>query len=139
MATTLFDIARQTKYPPAAFEFVERGLGYTVQKIHGEMAEQDMLEDQNQLNELGINSRHISGQQLCYGLRDFAIEQYGLLARGVLRRWHINRSEDFGQIVFTLVENELLRKTDDDSIEDFRDVFDFNDAFDQPVALGDTV
>ena len=51
------------------------------------------------------------------------------LARTVLARWNIRRTYDFGRIVFAMVDNGLMQKTEEDSIEDFRDVFDFKHAF----------
>ena len=104
-------------YPIQAYEFVQHGLGYTVDKIHGEKKDPDV-------------SRHVGGRDLCDGLREFALLQWGLLARTVLSRWHIKRTLDFGRIVFALVDNGWMQKTDDDTIEDFRDVFDFASAFD---------
>lgn len=110
-------------FPPQAYQFVREGLAHTVTLIHGTGARSD------------DESRHVSGQQLCQGLRDFATKQYGLLARTVLARWHIHTTEDFGRIVFAMIDAELMRKTDDDTIEDFRGVYDFDEAFgDLPVA-----
>jgi uncharacterized repeat protein (TIGR04138 family) len=73
--------------------------------------------------------RHITGQQLCLGLRDYALLQYGRLARTVLSSWGVRRTEDFGRIVFAMVEAGWMRKQDDDTIEDFENVFDFDEAF----------
>jgi uncharacterized repeat protein (TIGR04138 family) len=103
-------------YPLEAYEFVQQGLSYTVQKIHGP------------LSEAGTD-HHVSGQELCFGLRDFALEKWGMLAGLVLRRWSITSTLDFGRIVFTLVDYGMLRKTDEDSLEDFRGVFDFRLVF----------
>lgn len=74
-------------------------------------------------------SRHVSGQQLCVGLRDFAIVQFGALARTVLERWGVRKTEDFGKIVFAMIDAGLMRKTDEDTLEDFRDVYEFEEAF----------
>jgi len=52
-----------------------------------------------------------------------------LLARTVLSRWNVRRTVDFGRIVFALVDNGYMQKTEDDTLEDFRDVFDFKSAF----------
>lgn len=104
-------------YSMEAFAFVQEGLRYTVDKI----TEGD--------DYCPPEGRHVSGRELCMGLREFAIEQYGLMARTVLNSWNIRRTEDFGRIVFALVEAGILRKSDDDSLEDFTDVFDFNEAF----------
>ncbi len=103
-------------YPAEAYHFVQSGLNYTVTKAHGVKSDEGV-------------SRHITGQQLCEGLRDYARSQWGLLARTVLARWNITCTFDFGRIVFAMVENELMHKTDEDSIEDFRNVYDFKNAF----------
>ena len=110
-------IEEQGLYPREAFDFVRRGLSYTVERIHAQRIEPGA-------------SRHVSGRQLCEGLRDLAHAQWGMVARAVLSKWNIRRSEDFGKIVFTLVELGELSKTDEDNIEDFKGVFDFAKAFD---------
>lgn len=102
-------------YPQEAFEFVERGLSFTVARVHGD-------------REAG-EPRHVSGQQLCEGLRDYALMQWGLLARTVLARWNIFGTLDFGRIVFGLVEHKRLKTTKGDTLEDFRNVFNFGAAF----------
>ncbi len=106
-------------YPPEAFAFVQEGLRATVERIE---------ERKGRVPELEAD-RHISGRQLCIGLRDFAIDQFGLLARTVLEHWRIRRTEDFGRIVFALVDAGLMRKTDSDSIDDFATVYDFDEVF----------
>lgn len=124
-------VARTTRYPLDAFLFIQRGLDFTVTRLHGELSETDSdTHDQVEA------SRHVSGQDLCRGLRDFAIKEYGLLARTVLRRWSIHACRDFGEIVFAMVDSGLMRKTDDDTIHDFNDVFDFASAFDPALMLG---
>lgn len=102
-------------YPREAFKFVQAGLAYTVQKLHAETPEDE--------------SHHVSGQQLSEGLREFALMQWGMLARTVLRRWGVTGTIDFGRIVFALVDAGQMQKTDDDTIEDFKGVFDFRTAF----------
>jgi uncharacterized repeat protein (TIGR04138 family) len=104
-------------YPIEAFEFVRRGLSAAVRRVHG------------QHHEPGV-SRHVSGQQLCESLRDYALSQWGLLARDVLRHWNITRTDDFGRIVYALVNSHYMQITDEDSQEDFHNVFDFSTAFD---------
>ena len=104
-------------YPIEAFEFIDHGLKYTVQKIHGEAKDPDA-------------NRHISGRDLCEGLREYALLKWGLMARTVLNRWNVRRTIDFGRIVFALVQHGHMSKTDEDTLEDFRDVYDFATAFD---------
>ena len=121
---SLFELARETRYPAGAYVFIQRGLDFTVRQIHGDPPEDDEVS----LDEPDV-SRHVSGQQLCDGLRDFANSEYGSLARTVLRRWRIESCEDFGRIVFAMVDAGLMRKTPDDSLEDFRNHYDFDEAF----------
>jgi len=82
--------------------------------------------------------RHISGQELAAGVRGLALERYGPMARAVLEHWGIHTTEDIGDIVFAMVEFGILTKQDEDRREDFRDVFDFAEAFEQnyPWAAG---
>ena len=113
------------RFPPSAFQFVLEGLSHTVKTVHGEQGDAAVVEAQDAEDE----SRHVSGQQLCIGLRDFAIQRYGRLARTVLSRWNIRQTDDFGRIVFAMIEAKQLRKTDQDRFEDFQAVFDFDEAF----------
>ncbi len=110
-------------YPIEAFGFVREGLSYTADRVH---------EDPEALPEL---DRHVSGQQLCLGLRDYAIERYGLLAPVVLEHWRICRTDDFGRIVFAMIDAGLMSRTSEDSMEDFRAVFDFEEAFSREELL----
>ena len=131
----LVKVANTTAYPIDAFLFVQRGLDFTVRRTHGEALVSTDPDDAVDLDELNNeHSRHVSGAQLCWGLRDFAIEQYGLLARTLLKRWHIRESADFGRIVFAMVDNGLMLKTDDDTLADFTDIFEFDQAF-SPEAI----
>lgn len=73
--------------------------------------------------------RHVTGGELAWACRDFAREQFGLLAPHVLAHWGITRTEDFGRIVFTLVEVGLLVTQPSDQEGDFEGVYDFAAAF----------
>jgi uncharacterized repeat protein (TIGR04138 family) len=73
--------------------------------------------------------RHVSGPELAWACRDFAQQQFGLLAPGVLAHWGIKRTEDIGRIVFTLVEVGLLVTQPGDSETDFEGVYQFADVF----------
>lgn len=80
--------------------------------------------------------RHISGQELAEGVRELALERYGPMARTVLEHWGIHATEDLGEIVFALVDCGILIKQDDDRKEDFRGVFDFEEAFEAEYPWG---
>ena len=80
--------------------------------------------------------RHVSGQELSEGCRRRALDLYGPLARSVLEYWGIKTTTDFGEIVFNLIKAKQLTKTENDSKEDFRDVFNFEEAFDRQYPWG---
>jgi uncharacterized repeat protein (TIGR04138 family) len=117
-------IREDGRYPPEAYEFLQRGLQRATLEVHGE--------------EAGEAPHHVTGAQLCGALRALAVEQWGPLARVVLARWNIRRTRDFGEMVFLLIELGLLGKQPTDRIEDFDDVFDFDEAFgDYEIELND--
>jgi uncharacterized repeat protein (TIGR04138 family) len=72
---------------------------------------------------------HISGGELAHACREFALEQFGLTARTVLSHWGVESTEDFGRIVFVLIDVGLLTQHPTDRVEHFEDVFDFAQAF----------
>jgi uncharacterized repeat protein (TIGR04138 family) len=106
------------RYPIEAYYFIHEGLAHTVHRVHGDPSK------------LPVGKRHVSGRQLCVGLRDLAISKWGMLAGTVLRRWNITTTLDFGRIVFALVDNHLMQKQPTDRLEDFADVYDFDETFD---------
>lgn len=75
--------------------------------------------------------RHVTGQELAWACRDFALKQFGLLARPVLAHWGVTTTKDFGRLVYTLVEAGLLVTQPGDSEADFLGVYDFDEAFDE--------
>lgn len=76
--------------------------------------------------------RHVSGQELLEGIRDYALSQFGPMTLTVLAEWGIRSCEDFGEMVFNMVENSLLAKTEKDSRDDFKGGYNFEDAFRKP-------
>ena len=73
--------------------------------------------------------RHITGRELTAGVRDLALTRFGPMARTVLEHWGVHSTEDVGQIVFALVEAGILIKQDEDDLNDFVGVFDFDEVF----------
>lgn len=113
-------------YPADAYHFVQEGLSHTVRRQHGST---------DSTKTTPTKSRHVTGQQLCESLRDLARAHWGLMARTVLRRWNITSTLDFGRIVFALIDVEQMQKTDEDTIEDFRNVYDFKTAFESDYRI----
>ena len=115
-------LPRDTRYEIAAYLFLYEALAYT-QKALGRTGP-----------DLRQEEKHVSGKELLEGIREYAARQFGPLAPTVFRSWGIRRTEDFGEIVFNLVESKLLGKTQSDSRDDFADGFDFDRAFDGPFS-----
>ena len=105
-------------YPPKAYALVQRGLRHAVQQMFDEGGVERMEGD-----------RHISGQELCFGIRDMAMDEFGPLAKTVLNSWGVYHTEDFGEMVAAMVETGLLRMSERDSMDDFAGVYDFDEAF----------
>lgn len=108
------------RFRPAAYEFIFSALETTINRLGLRSKDAE-------------NERHISGGQLLDGIRHTAIEQFGYLARFVFERWGVRTTDDFGEIVFSLVDHGLLRKRDEDRIEDFHAVYRFDEALDGPA------
>ncbi len=73
--------------------------------------------------------RHLTGQELCEALRLYAVQQFGFMAISVLAQWGITKTNDFGSIVYNLIDIGLMRKSPDDRQDHFNDVYDFQAAF----------
>ena len=107
------------RYDAEVYNFVYEALDYTLKNvIDGEDRE----------------NQHVSGPELLEGVRRYAVDQFGCLARPVLESWGVHRTDDFGEIVFNLVEYDLMGKQDSDCRDDFCGLYDFAEAFDiRPV------
>ena len=108
------------RFDRRAYEFVRLGLDHTVK----ELRKRDAIRAEK--------SRHVTGPELLDGLRAYALDQFGPLAKTVLNAWGISRCRDFGDIVFNLIEYNVFSKTENDRREDFADIFDFEAAFVKP-------
>jgi len=159
------DVVREVgRYPLAAFAFVQECIGIASERVHGAMTADEKLigrwmaqsnvspdellvraeagqlpaEIAAALDRMGGSARmnrHVSGRQLCWAIRDVALERWGLMARSLLASWNITSTHDIGAIVFALVEHGWLQKQPDDRIEDFDRVFTFAEAFDKHYRL----
>jgi uncharacterized repeat protein (TIGR04138 family) len=74
---------------------------------------------------------HVTGRELLDGIKHLAKREFGPMARAVFESWGVTTTTDFGEIVFNLVDEGILGKTETDSREDFRDVYDFTEVFDK--------
>jgi uncharacterized repeat protein (TIGR04138 family) len=107
----IYEIAeKDQRYKPDAYEFVMQALWFTQQKMGRE--------------------GHVTGRELLEGIKEFGLNQYGPMTRTVFEHWGVKTTEDFGEIVFAMVENGLMSATDTDSRDGFKDVYNFHDVFD---------
>jgi uncharacterized repeat protein (TIGR04138 family) len=111
---------RDPRYAAESYYFLREGLDFTVKALK---------------KPADGPERHVTGQELTEGLRQYALQEYGPLALTVLRAWGIQRTEDFGEIVFNLVESGKLGKTDKDDRKDFANGYDFFEAFAKPYEV----
>ncbi|HOX01925.1 MAG TPA: hypothetical protein P5555_05370 [Candidatus Paceibacterota bacterium] len=110
-------IAKDPRYHRDAYLFVREALDYTQKTVAKNSPR---------------TPHHVTGQELLEGIRQYALGQFGPLTTVVLETWGVSRCEDFGEIVFNLVDCQLLSKTEQDSRNDFKGVYDFYTAFREP-------
>jgi uncharacterized repeat protein (TIGR04138 family) len=109
--------ARDPRFAPEAYFFLREALDFTVKALNKPVEGPE---------------RHVSGQELTEGIRTFALQEFGPMALTVLRAWRLERTADFGEMVFNLIDAGAFGKTDKDSRSDFAGVYDFYEAFGQP-------
>jgi uncharacterized repeat protein (TIGR04138 family) len=103
------------RYAKAAYLFIYDALQFTVEKLGKES--------------LPKQERHVSGRELVQALSEYGVDQFGPLTLSVFEHWGVRETRDFGEIVFNLVGANLMSKTDNDCIDDFADVYNFDEEF----------
>jgi len=99
------------RYDPESYSFVMASLDFTTKRLG--------------------RKGHVTGQELLDGIREYALEQFGPMSRTVLESWGIKSTNDFGEIVFNMINTGMLGKTEQDSKQDFKNRYDFKSAFDK--------
>ncbi|MFA5293512.1 MAG: Minf_1886 family protein [Phycisphaerae bacterium] len=119
MKKSIQEIARlDGRYSLRAFQFVNEGLGFTVKKFHSLDIEES-------------GTHHVTGKQLCEGLAEFATNKWGRMAKVTLNQLGIKSTRDFGNIVYLMVENKWMHARPEDTIEEFDNVYDFEEVFEK--------
>lgn len=113
------------RYKFEAYALVFESLGYAHKNLG--MGSEHAAEGEEEPE--GQPERHLTGQQLCEAIRQYALDQYGLMAETVLKNWGVTTTSDFGEIVFNLIRIGQMRKTKEDKREDFDNVYDFREGF----------
>lgn len=108
------------RFEKAAYTFVRDGLEFAVKELKKRDSARAKV------------SKHVTGQELAEGLRAYALEQFGPLAKTVLQSWGVRETIHFGDIVYNFIEYNVFSKTEADRREDFADVYQFDEAFVTP-------
>lgn len=109
---------RDPRYTYEAYEFLFEALAHTQERL-GRIPPENPVEPPGP-------EYHVSGPELVDGFLDLAKQRFGRLARVVLHLWGIDLSDDIGEVVFNLIDGELLSKTEGDRREDFHGLSDFD-------------
>jgi uncharacterized repeat protein (TIGR04138 family) len=123
MSKTQFDQAvqqatvRDPRYAADAYAFLRDALDFTIRSL--------------QKRKVKV-AGHVSGPQLCEGLREYAIREYGPMVPTILEAWGVKTTRDIGEMVFNLIDAGIFSKSSSDCVEDFENVYTFDDAFVQP-------
>ena len=112
-------VASDPRYQREAYVFLRDSLDFTTKQ---------------QKKAKGTTVRHVSGPELLEGVRQYALKEFGPMVVTVFDSWGIRSCEDIGHMVFNLIGAGIFGKTDEDSIEDFKSVYDFQEAFVKPFA-----
>ena len=97
------------RYFPEAYEFVMEALSFSQKRFK--------------------KSKHVSGEEMLAGIKALLLKKFGPLTMTVLKYWGIKTTDDFGNIVFNLVENKVLAKDTEDHYESFKNAYDFEEVF----------
>jgi len=123
-------VQKDPRYHREAYMFVREALDHTQKVVNKSTKSESRGSSGDDLTEGKV--RHVSGQELLAGIRDYSVDQFGPMTLTVLNEWGIRLCEDFGEIVFNMVESHLLAKTKKDTRDDFKGGYDFDEAFRQP-------
>lgn len=110
-------VSGDARYAPEAYQFLRDALDHTIKVL-----------------QKGTKAAvsHVSGPELCNGLRDYALEQFGPMVPTILEAWGVKTTRDVGEMVFNLIRTGAFSRSDTDRVEDFADIYSFRDAFETP-------
>jgi len=105
------------RFEPGAFFLVREALDFTVERL---------------ANESSGEKRHVTGPELLTGFLDYTLQEYGPMAATLLEDWGIQTCRNIGEIVFLFIDHGVFGKQDSDSLDDFAEIYDFEDVFVKP-------
>ena len=110
-------IKKDSRYSVQSYQFIFEALDFTASQLG------------KKYNSSREEERHVSGQELSEGIKQYSLVKFGFMTKTVFELWGITNSGDFGEIVFNLVESGLMGKTESDSVDDFKNLYDFQTEF----------
>ncbi len=122
------------RFPIPAYQFVREALAFAADSMELGITGDDPDRDEESL-EQNRRERHLTGQQLCQAIREYAVKQYGFMAKVVLNRWGIQQTGDFGDIVYNMIDAGIMKKSSRDEREHFDNVYCFNQAFEHEFEI----
>ena len=127
-------VQNDSRYALDAYLFVRESLAYAA-----DCMELDFYEESPHRSESGRAERHLTGQQLCEAIRQYAINQFGFMAKIVLKNWGIDSTSCFGDIVYNMIRAGIMKKSEHDQRCHFDDVYQFEDAFQNQFEFGESL
>ena len=138
-STSLMQLVRSDeRYPIEAYLFVRESLAFAADSMElGSCSEASFAEDLETNLHQSRRERHLSGQELCEASREYAINQYGFMAKVVLNQWGIFSTQDIGEIVYRMINAGIMKKSSSDRKSHFDDVYDFDAVFQENFEMCD--
>ncbi len=138
---SLFQLVSQDpRYPIEAYQFVREALAYAADTM--ELGSNDHFDTELEIDaevHQARRERHLTGQQLCESIRTFALHQYGYMARVVLKNWNIDSTGCFGDIVYNMIDQGIMKKSSRDKRSHFDNVYSFDDVFGAKFEICDSM
>jgi uncharacterized repeat protein (TIGR04138 family) len=110
-------LKREKRFDGIAYFFLKDALDFTLKRV----AEKN-----------GGRSRHVTGQELLEGFRDYALEEFGPMASTLMQEWGLRECRDVGDMVFHLIEEQVFGKQESDQREDFHGSFNLMESLTSP-------
>jgi len=133
-------VNQDPRYPLEAYQFVREALTYAAESM--ELVSHDYSDpefDVEAANHLAQRERHLTGQELCESIRQYALNQFGYMSKVVLKNWNIQSTSCFGDIVYNMISAGIMKKSSRDKRSHFNNVYAFDEVFEQNFEICDAM
>lgn len=133
-------VDRDPRYPVDAYWFVREALAYAADSMELESHDyHDPEVDSESSKQESQHERHLTGQELCEAIRQYALNQFGFMAKVVLKNWNIDQTSCFGDIVYNMIDGGIMKKSTADRRSHFDEVYFFDDVFETDFQICDSM